>query len=176
MKVIRINPIRDGRWQAFAECHSDATVFHTKAWLEALHRTYEYEPVTYAIQDAGRVVSGIPFCAVRSFITGRRLVSLPFSDHCQPLLACPGDLDQLLMTAQSDALTDRFKYVEIRPLQVKGIELSNTLATRDSVVVHKVDISRSEEELLRSFHLNIRRNIAKTDRGQLRYEIGRAHV
>src|SRR5256886_3244169 len=29
--------------------------------------------------------NGIPFCVVRSWLTGRRLVALPFSDHCDAL-------------------------------------------------------------------------------------------
>jgi hypothetical protein len=26
------------------------------------------------------------FCRVRSWLTGRRSISLPFSDHCEPLV------------------------------------------------------------------------------------------
>ena len=32
--------------------------------------------------------NGFLFCRVESWLTGRRLVSLPFSDHCEPL--CKG--------------------------------------------------------------------------------------
>ena len=175
MNVVRINPMCDERWQAFVENHQDGTVFHTKPWLQALQRTYKYEPMAYAVEDGNRFVSGIPFCAVISFVTGRRLVSLPFSDHCQPLLSRPGDFHQLLAAAQNDAQRSRFKYVEIRPLQLSEVESNSGFAPTDSVIVHKLDISRSPEQLLQSFHLNsIRRNIAKTERGELRYEEGRS--
>ncbi len=32
------------------------------------------------------LTDGVVFCEVDSWLTGRRLVSLPFSDHCEPLL------------------------------------------------------------------------------------------
>ena len=65
--------------------------------LEALRRTYGYETVVYAANVSGRgLVNGIPFCQIRSRLTGRRLVSLPFSDHCQPLVDNPEEVHELL--------------------------------------------------------------------------------
>jgi len=37
-------------------------------------------------------------CSVESYITGRRFVSLPFSDHCEPLWRLKGESDDLIRT------------------------------------------------------------------------------
>ena len=49
-----IDPCKDLRWPRFLERHPDASVFHTPGWLEALRRTYEYEPVVYTTSSPGR--------------------------------------------------------------------------------------------------------------------------
>ena|SRR5438093_8603552 len=116
MAVCRINPITDQRWQALIERHRDASIFHTSEWLEALRRTYGYEPVAYAIQRGQELVNGMPFCRIRSRFTGRRLVSLPFSDHCQPLVESCLELEELLSAVQEDGAEQRCRYFEIRPL------------------------------------------------------------
>src|SRR5206468_3003538 len=101
MRVCRIDPLSDPRWPAFLQRHPDASIFHTPGWLEALRRTYGYEPVVYTTCKPGQeLINGIPFCRINSWLTGRRLVSLPFSDHCQPLAACPEDLKELLCALQ----------------------------------------------------------------------------
>jgi CelD/BcsL family acetyltransferase involved in cellulose biosynthesis len=175
MNVSRINPLSDDRWQAFVERHSDGSVFHTTSWLKALRCAYKYEPVAYVIEDSNGLVSGLPFCSVISFVTGRRLVSMPFSDYCQPLLAHPEHLGELLAVAKTDSHRQRFKYVEIRPLvsPLPVIQFENGFVTSDNVIVHKLDVSRREDELLQTFHASsIRRKIAKTSRSELRYEEG----
>jgi CelD/BcsL family acetyltransferase involved in cellulose biosynthesis len=200
MNILRVDPVRDPRWNAFVHAHPDAAVFHTGLWLDALERTYKYQPIAYAIADGDRLVSAIPFCRVKSFLTGSRLVSLPFSDHCQPLIGHPDHFTELISAANNDASRDGMKYVELRPLvfpansppESGGVpsearrggslqpiltppNLGGELCTTDSVVVHKLDISRGKEELLRSFHADcIRRKIAKAEREELELEEGRS--
>jgi len=171
MRVCRVDPLVDSRWDAFVERHPSGSVFHTTAWMKALRLTYRYEPVVYALENQTQLVGGIPFCIVRSRITGRRLVSLPFSDYCQPLISNEAELEELIAAAEQDARRERFKYVEIRPLVLQA----TTLAKSNSVVVHSLDISRSEADLLKSFHGDcIRRKISRIEHEELRYEEGRS--
>ena len=72
-------------------------MFHTPGWLEALHRTHGYRPVvlsTFARDQELR--NAMVFCRVDSFLTGCRLVSVPFADHCEPLVDGPKDLEEFL--------------------------------------------------------------------------------
>ena len=82
-----IDPLRDERWASLVESHPHASVFHSNNWLKALRSVYGYEPVVMTTCPPGaRLTNGLVFCRVNSWLTGRRLVSLPFSDHCEPLI------------------------------------------------------------------------------------------
>src|SRR5215831_12638402 len=124
MTVYEIDPLRDPRWADLAGKHPRASVFHTAPWLEALRRTYGYEPVAYTTTPPGtELANGIVCCRVYSRITGRRLVSLPFSDHCEPLVESDGDLETLLHALERECARERWRYVEIRPRETRGVPL-----------------------------------------------------
>ena len=48
-----INPLVDPRWPDFLRRHPNASVFHSPGWLDALQRTYGYEPVVYTTSPPG---------------------------------------------------------------------------------------------------------------------------
>src|SRR5215213_892093 len=92
MNVHAIDPLADSRWPQFVRSHPHASVFHTREWLDALQRTYGYTPVAYTTSaPGGNLHNAVVLCEVRSWLTGRRLVSIPFADHCEPLVAEPRD-------------------------------------------------------------------------------------
>src|SRR5260370_41497972 len=93
VKIHILNPLVDRRWDELVARHPGASVFHQRGWLEALARTYGYEPYVLTSASPGEPLKdGIVLDRVSSWITGCRLVSLPFSDHCDPLLDNPSDL------------------------------------------------------------------------------------
>ena len=97
----KINPLTDQRWQEFVADHPRASVFHSTPWLSALARTYRYQPLAFTTSPPdNKLENGLVFCRVQSWITGDRLVSLPFSDHCAPLVEDFGDLQPLVAAAQ----------------------------------------------------------------------------
>jgi hypothetical protein len=114
--VHEIDPLRDARWREFVRQHPAGSVFHTASWLEALQRTYGYEPAAMAMSDVqGNLTSALVFCRINSWITGKRIVSLPFSDHCDPLINEAAELAPLLTSVQQEAALTECKYVELRP-------------------------------------------------------------
>src|ERR1700733_3920504 len=96
-QVFSLDPLVDPRWSGLAASHPSASVFHSVGWLNALQKTYGYEPLVYTNSPEHTPLSnGIIFCRVKSWLTGRRLVSLPFSDHCEPLVDSVEELNELL--------------------------------------------------------------------------------
>lgn len=118
---MKLDPIRDPRWPAFLAGHPLASVFHSPGWLLALQRTYRYEPLAFTTSAPGQSLrNGIVFCQVNSWITGTRLVSLPFSDHCQPLIEDPDDAAALYEEIAGEAGGERHGRVELRPRLLNG--------------------------------------------------------
>jgi Acetyltransferase (GNAT) domain len=195
-----IDPVRDPRWADLIARHPQASLFHTPSWLEALHRTYGYRPVALTSAPPGAdLVDGIPFCEVKSWISGSRLVSLPFSDHCQPLLQNMEDLAPFTEHLRRDCNRLRWEYVELRlagqtnfgpqspnaPVKSEGQHEENSavslndsvsgFAKYDEYNFHKIDLRTDLKTLFNSLHKScIQRKIHRAEREGLAYEAGRS--
>src|SRR5256886_17149474 len=172
-----IDPLRDPRWAEFVERHPQASVFHTPGWLEALRRTYGSEPLAYTTTPRGvELANGIVFCRVSSRITGRRMVSLPFSDHCEPLVGRREDLEGLLQTVERDRAREGWIYVEIRPRTAsaaprEGVEPVQRFA------FPTIDLNPGLEEIAGRFHADcIRRKIRRAEREGVTYGEGQTEA
>ena len=181
MPVYRIDPLADPRWPEFLARHPAASVFHTRGWMESLRRTYGYQPFVLTTTPPGsELENGLPFCRIRSWLTGERLVSLPFADHCQPLFANSSDLHAVIEEACGESSRKAARYVEIRPLPAgfgltsQDIDLQNTqLRLGDTYRLHRLDLRPQLKEILQSFdHSSIQRGIRRGERPELHYEEG----
>lgn len=169
--MYEIDPLRDPRWQTLLERDSRASIFHHPAWLEALRRTYGYQPIVLTTTAPGRELSnGVVLCRIDSWLTGRRMVSLPFSDHCEPLVD-PIDFQEISKFLQEEVRAAKLRYVEFRPLR----SILETPAAYQSAqfVFHTIDLRHSREELYERLHKDsIRRKVQRAAREGLVYERG----
>jgi len=174
MTVYSLDPILDTRWRDFVGRYAKASVFHTPAWLQSLRDTYGYDCLALTTAAPGQPLhDGLVACRVKSWLTGARIVSLPFADHCEPLVDSASSLAELI-----GALPERFhrpdwKYIELRPVEA--------LATTPSFVpcaqfcFHQLDLRPSAEELYHAFHKNcIQRKLQRAEREGLVIEHGQS--
>jgi hypothetical protein len=169
-KVYEIDPLRDERWGAFLEQQPSAAVFHSRDWLRALHSTYGYSIAALTTCAPGETLSNaLVFCRVRSWLTGARLVSVPFSDHCAPLVESNEQLHCLLSHLKGECDRGRDKYLEIRSGAEQAVELGDSA----SYSLHRIDLRPAVSQLFHALHGNcIRRKIARAQREGIRYEEG----
>ena len=174
MSIYSINPLSDTRWDQLVAQHPRASVFHRRGWLEALARTYGYQPLVLTRASAGEPLrDGMVFCRVSSWITGTRLVSLPFADHCEPLLDGPGDCLQFLDWLRLESPRQGWKYVELRPLS--EIQAGADLQPGRSYYFHELDIRPGLEQIFQGLHKDsIQRRIRRAEKEGLAYEVGRS--
>ena len=177
MPVHILDPLQDPRWPDFLERHPGASVFHSRGWLDALRRTHGYEPVAYTTSPpSAELANALVVCRVRSWLTGRRLVSLPFSDHCEPLVDRDEDLHDLLGALRRDSAKDNWKYVELRPLR-RPVGGGTGFETSEIFYLHRIDLRPSLEALFKSLHKNCtQRKITRAAREALIYEEGRSEA
>ena len=167
-----IDPLTDTRWDELVARHPKASAFHRRGWLAALKQTYGYKPfVLTSASPVEPLKDGIVVCRITSWLTGTRLVSLPFADHCDPLFNESGDTS-LLSSLVEECGRQRCKYLELRPL-AEG-NPGNFQAT-ESFCFHLLDLSPSIEQLFKSLHKDsIQRKIRRAEKEQLAYEAGRS--
>ena len=85
MKVVCIDPRTSPLWQTLV-VKTESSVFHSPSWIQVLTDTYGWEASAYVIVDeAGEPCAGIPLCRIADMF-GERIVALPFSDYCDPLI------------------------------------------------------------------------------------------
>lgn len=172
--IYEIDPLRDPRWPRFVKQHKHATVFHSAEWLDALSRTYRYRPAALTISPPGtELSSGLAFCRVESWLTGSRLVSVPFSDHCAPLVESWEQLGMLLRALKRECNNGRRKYIEIRSLDAPSGVAEFSESRR--FCLHRLDLRPSLDDLFRGLHAScIRRRVTRATREDFEYREGRS--
>ncbi len=158
--------------------HPRASVFHSIPWLQALRRTYQFEPVVFTTTPPGdELRNGVVFCRVNSWITGRRLVSLPFSDHCEPLVDSSAELDAICANLKADRKSDGWRYIEIRPAidDPEAKSFAKGFQPFKQYYLHTIDLEPEIEQITRRFHKSsIQFQIRRAERRGLRHECGRS--
>lgn len=173
MTLHEIDPLRDRRWRDLTQRCERSSLFHTTEWLEALRRTYGYQPVAFTNAGPGEPISNaLLFCRVNSWLTGKRLVALPFSDHCEPLVESPSMLAALLESLKP-MVGPRCRYIEVRPLHMP-VNVEGFSPSAD-YIAHAIDLRPDLGVIEDGLHKNhARRAIRKALRSGVDVEVGRS--
>lgn len=168
--LFELDPFKDDRWSALVEPNPKSSIFHTCNWLRALRETFGYGAKVFTLSAPKEELrSGLVFCDVRSWLTGSRLVGLPFSDHCEPL----GDdleVNRLLSYLSRLPPENQLKYLEIRPLRSL---MPAGFWKAKMFHLHVLDLRRDLYDIFQSFHKSsIQRTIRRAERRGLQLSQG----
>jgi hypothetical protein len=163
MNVEILNPIDYPDWDDMLLEHEDASFFHTSAWARVLHESYNYKPLYFTVIDKGKIVSLIPIMEVKSFLTGKRGVSLPFTDHCPPICNDPINLELIFNRIIEYGKTAGWKHIDLRG---ENAYFNGKPAT-ESFYVHSLDLSRGKEKIFSQFRNSTKRNIKRAQKENL---------
>jgi CelD/BcsL family acetyltransferase involved in cellulose biosynthesis len=167
--VTEIDPTKDSRWDYFVESHPSGTIYHHSVWLKLLKETYDLDAMCFALQGEGGVVRGIlPVCLVRSWLTGSRLVSLPFSLYGGPIVSEAEDTQVLVQQVQKLSKELNVDHIQLRCGIKNALPTDKRWHFDRYYRTHILDLRRSCETLFSSFHKStIRRGIMKSMKGEL---------
>src|SRR4029077_708211 len=115
----------------------------------------------------------IAFCRISSWLTGRRMVSLPFADHCEPLLEGNESDKELIDFLRSLIKGKNWKYIEIRPRSSTLLAQISCQEKGSSFCFHVIDLDAPVEDLFRSLQKSsMQRSIRRAEREGLVCEKG----
>jgi len=178
MKFYQIDPTKDARWAELVERHPRASIFHTVGWLKALRKTYGYEPVAFTTSPpTGHLENGLVFCRINSWLTGRRIVSLPFSDHCEPLCDSAQELNFLVRYLQTALEHKEWKYLEMRPVGEEFGRMGKSVGFLPTTryYLHSLDLRPDLDDVFRSVDKDsVQRRIHRAQRAGLLEKCGRS--
>ena len=167
MNLEPLNPSGLPSWDKTISLLPGASFFHTSAWAAAISKSYGYEPVYFTLREGDAIRALLPCMEVRSPLTGRRGVCLPFTDYCEPLAP---DADQFKMLFEAVLAFGRkrhWRYLEIRGGEafLQGEEPS------EQHHGHVLDLAPGPGKILAGLRDSTRRNIKKAQKEKIELAI-----
>jgi len=170
--LTELDPTHDPRWDEFVSVHPSATVYHHSAWTRVLAETYGHRPLFVGLLSAdGKELKGVlPLIYVKSVLTGRRLVSLPFTAYSNPML--PEEYWDAAVGFAKQRYPEA-KYVEFRMIRPLGAPAETEPAGANTPFVCSIlSLQGSLEDILRSFHPScIQRQIRRAEKAGLIFRV-----
>ena len=163
MNIQIINPIDYPNWDNLLLTNDQTTFFHTAAWAAVLSEAYHYTPLYFTVIDNHKLSALIPVMEINSFLTGKRGVSLPFTDHCQPIAANNEDARKLF-----EKVTDYGKKAGWKSMEFRGGE--NLFPTQPSFSIfftHTLNLTNGVKQIAKSFRNSTWRNIKKAEKNDV---------
>ena len=151
------SPLTCPNWNAHLLAVPQTSIFHTTNWLQVLQASYGYRPYYFTMCKPQQFATLLPFMEVRSWLTGVRGVSLPFSDYCEPIVTEDTDFLELLAPAIAVARQRRWKFLEIRG----GSALLPNVAPYTFYHRHVLPLDSNTSEVFSRFRSNYRAKIRK---------------
>lgn len=160
MKLDIINPIDYPSWDEMVLAHPGRSFFHSSAWARVLHESYGYKPLYFTVFRDRAISTMVPIMEVKSAITGKRGVSLPFSDLCEPVVSEPDSFKKVFEHLVGFGRGSGWKFVEIR----YGESLFAGAPHSSCYSRHVVDLSKGAQTVFSRLRDSTRRNIRKAER------------
>lgn len=164
------NPLAITGWDAEIGSLPQATFFHTAAWARVLWDTYGYNPIYLTLRIGGKIAAVLPVMEVSSWLTGKRGVSLPFSDDVEILHSGPQSLRLLFEYVQTLAGKRNWKYFESRG----GRSGLGDVPYSASFFKHHLKLQKNESAMLAQFDGSVRRAIRKAGQNELTVEFSQS--
>jgi CelD/BcsL family acetyltransferase involved in cellulose biosynthesis len=157
--------IEDPRWTNLVACHPQASAFHTPAWARLIEDCYGYRAfAVIATGSDGTTVGGLPAIDVKSWLSGHRWASMPFSDYCPPLLTEGDALPAFLGALNALRESRRVPTVEVRWPAPPASGISEAAG----MVMHVLDLDPDPEVTAARYAKKFRQYIRHAEREGLR--------
>lgn len=153
--VRQVNPLDDSGWDARILNYPNYSFFHGAAWTRVLADTYGFTPFYFATNDAL-----VPLMEVDSWLTGKRAISLPFTDECEPLGESVGPVATLLKNAIEFGRSRGWRYIEIRGGRKRFGDTSASLAYYG----HRLELTPDESRMFEKMDGSTRQAIRKAEK------------
>lgn len=157
----------------FIAQHAEETFYYQPAWLDLLSRLYHYPIRLLLAHGADGALTGfLPVMVVRSPLTGRRVVALPFSDYCPPLAANDAAMNALVDQALALARDERARYLELRAGALPALDARDDLTRNDLYGRWVVPLERDTQAMWKRFSYSAQKQVKKARKEQVTIRVG----
>lgn len=158
MNIQIFDPQTCSSWDELLFRTPGASFFHSSAWARVLSESYGYTPLYFTVIENGKLRALVPVMEVNSILTGKRGVSLPFADYCEPIVDGEVQFQDLLDDIIEYGKKRGWKYIEMRG----GYSLLPSVPCLVTYFTHILDLQKGEEEISSILRDSTWRNIKKS--------------
>ncbi|MGB5157678.1 lipid II:glycine glycyltransferase FemX [Desulfobacterium sp. N47] len=152
-----LNPEIYEKWDDEIDMLQNCSFFHSIAWSKVLSDSYDYRPCYFVSYDKKKLSSVVPIMDIKSFLTGRRGVSLPFTDYCDPLISEGINSQEIFERIVQYAKNHNWKFIEFRG---GGKYFPEAIPSSD-YLGHRINLSCKEPDIYKQLKNTFKRNIKK---------------
>lgn len=149
-EIIIIDPESDPRWDKFVENHPNGWITHLSGWKKVLENTFSHMRGHYLAlidKDTNVIKAGLPLYEIHSWLTGSRLVSIPFATLCDPLTSNEEQSDALIKKTSELMAYFGCAHIEIRTHANNSFFFNKPFIVNGEYKHHYLDLSKGEELL-----------------------------
>jgi FemAB-related protein (PEP-CTERM system-associated) len=147
----------------YAKAQGGDSFFSDERWINVIQTIYRYRITGLEARGPDGTLQGyLPICALQSPLTGRRVVSLPFSDVCPLLATDAGAANQLLDQALELGRLHRARYVELRTGPSEILAGRDDFVATDMYVRWRLALEAGEDAIWSSLPKPVQRQVRKS--------------
>ncbi len=175
-KIVFVDSLEDERWDRFVEMHPNGWIYHLSAWKLLLEKSFSHIKgfcIAQISNTNNEICAGLPIFEVNSFLTGKRLVSIPFGTLCDPLYYHEDDLRVIADCAIQLADSHKCSFIEIRSYNSIGVKKDERFKAHLTYKNHYLELNDDLESIKKRFHRTcVRQRITRSLKSGLRLKVG----
>ena len=160
--AVILDPVTDPRWNTFVEGHPFGLICHHSRWKQVLEESFPHMKGYYLAlpgHEKDSIRAALPLFEIKSILTGKRLVSIPFATHCDPLISSPEDMRELLDAALALSKTLGISRIELKVSASAPRIHDDRMGIMVSHKSHELSLEADPEELMKTFSKQVKRKI-----------------
>ena len=162
-----LDPLRDPAWDERVITAARCSIFHTSSWARVLADSYGYRPHYAGVVRNGDMTALLPVMEVSSFLTGKRGVSLPFTDQCEPVTSEEVSVPFLCEHIIDHGRRSGWRYLELR----SGSAMPGAIPPFTVCFGHTLDLAGGRDRLAAGLRDSTRRNIKRARNAGIRVSV-----
>ena len=162
-----VDPAGESAWDEFVASHPNGWLCLTTEWKRVLEENFPHiKGYFLAMKDErGAIQAGLGLYSVASWLTGRRLVSIPFATLSDPLVSTEDQWRAMTDSAISISKELKSDYLEIRTNNFNGNIPAGRFGLIDLYRHHYIPLDRDLDQIRKSFDRTcVRQRISRAEK------------
>ena len=169
--VVHDRPSRES--EEYVAAHRDASAYHSRVWLDVIHRAFGHDTMYLVAESAGAVCGVLPLVFFSSRLFGRFTVSVPFVNYGGIVSDSEEIARALLDRAIDETRRTGGAHLELRHCDR---QMFSELAPRRHKVAMELSLATTVEQQWQALDRKLRNQVRKAEKSGLVTEAGGAEL